>query len=160
MSRFTGMPLQTVIRLTQEVIQSYAGTLMPLTSESIAVVFGAPVAQEDHARRAVLTALELRQRLHDAADLRAHRIGDRLALAIGLHSGLVVATGLGQNPHQSVTAIGIPLHLAMRRLQQAAPGTILLSAATSAVKVRPQLLSDSSVTLPSRHVPASVYFHV
>ena len=56
--------LQTVVGLAQEVVQHYAGTLTLATSEGFTAVFGAPVAQEDHARRAVLAALELRQRLH------------------------------------------------------------------------------------------------
>ena len=54
--------LQTVVGLTQEVLQHYAGTLTLATSDGFTAVFGVPVAQEDHARRAVLVALELRQR--------------------------------------------------------------------------------------------------
>jgi len=40
-------------------VQVYQGTLISPTSEGFTAVFGAPVAQEDHARRAVLAALGL-----------------------------------------------------------------------------------------------------
>jgi DNA-binding winged helix-turn-helix (wHTH) protein len=63
--------LQTVVGLAQEVVEHYAGTLTLATSEGFTVVFGALVAQEDHARRAVLAALELRQRLHVSPALHA-----------------------------------------------------------------------------------------
>ena len=48
------------------------------------------MAQEDHARRAVLAAFELRQRLHDAPALRTQLVGGCPHPCMGLHSGLVV----------------------------------------------------------------------
>src|SRR5712691_6326148 len=124
--------LQTVVGLAQEVLHHYAGTLTLATSEGFMAVFGVPVAQEDHARRAVVAALELRQRLHDAPAL-VPLGGEGLALGMGLHSGLVVVGELGQDPPRLATAVGAPLHVATRLQQQAAPGTILLSAATYAL---------------------------
>ena len=48
--------MQTVVALAHEVIQFYEGTLTHQAPEGFTAVFGAPVAQEDHARRAVLAA--------------------------------------------------------------------------------------------------------
>jgi class 3 adenylate cyclase/tetratricopeptide (TPR) repeat protein len=122
--------LQTVVGLVQEVLQPYDGTLLPPTSESVTAVFGAPVAQEDHARRAVLAALALHQRLRVHPARRAQFAGAALAVRMGVHSGLVVVGGLGQDPQRRSTVVGTPVHLALRLQQRAAPGTILLSAAT------------------------------
>jgi adenylate cyclase len=150
--------LQTVVRLVQEVIQPYDGTLMPLTSESVTVVFGAPVAQEDHARRAVLAALELRQRVHDSPALHAQCTGGILALGMGLHLGLVVVSGLRQAPQQSFTVVGVPLHMAMRLQQQATPGTILLSAATYAlVHTEVRAAPYGTLTLDGPSAPEPIY---
>jgi hypothetical protein len=99
---------------------------MLATGDGFTAVFGAPVAQEDHARRAVLAAIELRQRLHDAPALHAQLAGEVLSLGMGLHSGLVVVGSLGQDPQQLATAVGAPFHVATRLQQQAAPGTTLL----------------------------------
>jgi class 3 adenylate cyclase len=79
--------LQTVAERTQEVLHPCGGTLTLSTGDDFTAVFGAPVAQEDHARRAVVAALELRQRLHDIPDLRAPLAGSVLNLSMGLHSG-------------------------------------------------------------------------
>ncbi len=122
--------LQTVVGLAQEVLQPYAGTLTLATSEGFTAVFGAPVAQEDHARRAVLAALELRQRLQDAPrPARAARRGrprPRHGAALGPGGGGRSRAGPAAARHGGRRA----LHVATRLQQQAAPGTILLSAAT------------------------------
>jgi class 3 adenylate cyclase/tetratricopeptide (TPR) repeat protein len=150
--------LQTVVGLAQEVLQHYDGTLMPPTSEGFTAVFGAPVAQEDHARRAVLAALELRQRLRTHPALRELSPGGDLAVRMGLHSGLVVVAGLGQAPQQSATAVGAPVHLALRLQQQAAPGTILLSAATYAlVHAEVRAAPGSTLDLAGSPAPMPVY---
>jgi class 3 adenylate cyclase/tetratricopeptide (TPR) repeat protein len=122
--------LQTVVELAQEMLQPYAGTLLPPTSEGLMVVFGAPVAQEDHARRAVLAALELRQRVRDHPALRAQLPEGGRGLQIGLHSGLVIVGQLGQVPQPHAIVVGAPVQVALGLQQRAAPGAILLSATT------------------------------
>jgi class 3 adenylate cyclase len=134
--------LQTLVGLAQEVIQHYEGTFTHPTSEGFTAVFGAPVAQEDHARRAVLAALDMHQRLRQHSALRTQRAGEGLAVQMGLHSGLAVVGEIGNDPQRHSTAVGAPAHLALRLQQRAAPGTILLSAATyhlvhTEVKVAP-----------------------
>jgi DNA-binding winged helix-turn-helix (wHTH) protein/tetratricopeptide (TPR) repeat protein len=150
--------LQTVVGLAQEVLQPYAGTLTLATNDGFTAVFGMPVAQEDHARRAVLAALELRQRLHDAHVLRAQLAGGLLTLSMGLDSGLVVVGSLGQDPRRLATAVGTPLHLATRLQQQAAPGMILLSAATyHLVHAEVRAAPYGTLTLDWQPTPVSVY---
>jgi class 3 adenylate cyclase len=150
--------LQTVVGLAQEVLQPYAGTLTLTTSDGFTAMFGAPMAQEDHARRAVLAALELRQRLHEAPTLRAPLAECLPTLGLGLHSGLVVVGRLGPDPQQLATAVGAPLHVATRLSQQAAPGMILLSAATyQLVHAEVRAAPAGSLTLDGPPTPLSVY---
>jgi predicted ATPase/class 3 adenylate cyclase len=125
--------LQAMVGLAQDVLHHYDGTLLPPTSEGFTAVFGAPVAQEDHARRAVLAALELRQRLRDTPILHTPLVGKGLTLSMGLHSGLVVVGCLGNDSQRISTAVGEPFYVATRLQQQATPGAILLSAATYAL---------------------------
>jgi class 3 adenylate cyclase len=150
--------LQTVAELTQEVLLHYGGTLILSTGDSFTAVFGAPVAQEDHARRAVVAALELRHRLHDAPALPTQLAGSVLRLGLGLHTGRVVVGGLGLAPQRLATAVGAPLHLATRLQQEAAPGTILLSAAThQLVHAEIRATPCGSLTLDGQSTPVSLY---
>jgi tetratricopeptide (TPR) repeat protein len=120
--------MRAVLALVQDTVQRYGGTLLQVSGEGFLALFGAPVAQEDHARRAVLAAFELRQRLlaPDALHEQPHRV----ALCLGVHTGPVVVGPLVQDLQLPSTAVGDTLHVATRLQQQAPPDTILVSAAT------------------------------
>ena len=51
--------MQTVFTVVQQVLHRYAGSLIEFSGEGFVALFGAPVAQEDHAQRAVLAGLAL-----------------------------------------------------------------------------------------------------
>ena len=85
-------------------------------------VFGAPIAHEDHARRACYAALQM---LDDVADYAAElRRGPGLNFStrIGINSGEVVAGAIGQRGDGEYTAIGHTVGLAQRMEALAEPG--------------------------------------
>ena len=132
-SRSIGSRLEELHRLTQvvyrsasQVAQQYAGTLQLIPGEGFLMVFGVPLAQEDHAQRAVLAALGLQRRLYEAP--AALPAGEALGLRIALHSGLIVAGQLGDEPLAMV--VGETATVAAALARHAAPGTILASEAT------------------------------
>jgi hypothetical protein len=49
--------------LVRREVRRYGGTVQSVVGERVLIVFGLPAAQEDHAQRAVLTAMALQQRL-------------------------------------------------------------------------------------------------
>jgi class 3 adenylate cyclase len=55
--------MQSVFTVVQQVLQRYAGSLVEFSGEGFLALFGAPVAQEDHAQRAVLAAFTLHEQL-------------------------------------------------------------------------------------------------
>ena len=122
--------MQAFFILAQDIVQCYEGTLTQFEGDSFVVVFGAPLAHEDHARRAVLAALDLKQRLRELPALRRQPQDGPLSVCIGLHTGQVVVGYLGHDARQLYTAAGETSHLASRLQQLAAPGTVLISEAT------------------------------
>jgi class 3 adenylate cyclase/tetratricopeptide (TPR) repeat protein len=122
--------MREVVAQAQDVVGRYEGAIVHVTGEGFTALFGAPMAQEDHARRAVLTALELRQRLQEHHAIHAHTGGEALAARMGLHTGPAVVGHLPREPQRLYTATGPTIHLAFRFQQRAAPGTILISVAT------------------------------
>jgi predicted ATPase/DNA-binding winged helix-turn-helix (wHTH) protein len=123
--------MQDVLGLAHATVQRYDGVILQVSGVGFLALFGAPVAQEDHARRAVLAALDLRQRLRAPDMIRGQPAG--VALGLGLHTGPVVVGPLAHAPQQAYTAAGDTLHLATWLQQQAAPDTILVSATTYAL---------------------------
>jgi hypothetical protein len=94
-------------------------------------LFGAPVAHEDHARRALLAALGIQQRLRDGGP-GAGALGD-VRVRIGVNTGTVVVGKIGDNLRMDYTAIGDTTNLAARLQGTAAPGSIRVSEATERV---------------------------
>lgn len=144
--------MQGVFARVQEVMQRYEGTITSVTGEGLTALFGAPVGQEDHARRAVLAALELRQAL------RTEPLGDVHAVGMGLHTGPVVVGRLAHAPQQLYTAMGDTLHQASQLQRLVPPGMILLSAATQAlVQEEVRVAAFDAPTLSGPRGPRSIY---
>src|SRR5262245_20124150 len=148
--------MRDVLTLAQATVQRHEGTIVQVSGEGFLALFGAPVAQEDHARRAVLAAFELRQRLHAPAALRGQPHG--VALRLGLHSRPVVVGPLAHEPRRSYTATGATLQRATQLQQQAAPDTILVSAATYAL-VQDEVQGEvyDTLSLDAPRSPEPVY---
>jgi class 3 adenylate cyclase len=120
--------MRDVLALIQETVSRCGGTLLHVSGEGFVALFGAPVAHEDHARRAVLAALDLRQCLHTPDAIRGQPHGT--ALCLGLYTGPVVVGPLVHDPQWLYTAGGATLARATQLQQQAMPDTLLVSAAT------------------------------
>ena len=108
-------------------VRRYEGTINHFLGDGFMALFGAPVAREDHARCALLAALDIQQRLRDvsgeAVTLREVRV------RIGVNTGMVVVGKIG-NLGLDYTAVGDTVNLAARLQQQAQPGAIRTSEAT------------------------------
>jgi hypothetical protein len=126
------------------VVKRYGGTVDKFTGDGIMAVFGAPVALEDHAVRACLTALGVQegaQRL--AIDVR-ERDGVDLQLRVGLNSGQVIAGDIGSS-HLGYTAVGEQVGMAQRMESVAPPGGVMLSASTARLVEGAAALGESEL---------------
>jgi class 3 adenylate cyclase len=125
-------------------VHRYEGTVNQFLGDGFMALFGAPVAHEDHARRAVLAAVAIRRALGeglappgvdartavDAGGAALAPPGVALRARVGLHTGPVVVGAIGDNLRMDYTAIGDTTHLAARLQQLAEPGTVLVSETT------------------------------
>jgi class 3 adenylate cyclase len=107
------------------------GTVNKFTGDGIMALFGAPIAHEDHARRACYSALHLRDKLaRYAADLRRER-GLHFSVRMGVNSGEVVVGTIGDDLELDYTAIGHTVGLAERIESLAEPGQAHLTEYTA-----------------------------
>ena len=110
-------------------VHRYEGTINQFLGDGFMALFGAPLAHEDHARRAVLAALALQRTLQEAGLGKPY--GEVCQFRMGLNSGLVVVGSIGDNLRMDYSAIGDTTNLAARLQQHAEPGTILVSESTT-----------------------------
>ena len=123
--------LNRFFELALDEVHRYEGTINQFLGDGFMALFGAPIAYEDHARRAVLAALGMQRRLTSAVPTSGCRAGEELAVRLGLNTGLVVVGGIGDNLRMDYTAVGDTTNLAARLQQSAPPGVILVSQTTS-----------------------------
>lgn len=97
-----------------QVIFSNGGTVDKFMGDGILAVFGAPMADPDHAVHALHAATQMQERLH-ALNERWHRSdADAVSMGIGLHSGNVVAGNIGSTERMEYTVIGDTVNLTAR----------------------------------------------
>jgi adenylate cyclase len=113
----------TFSELTEEV-ERREGFVEKFIGDAIVAVFGAPVTHEDDPARAVESALGMLEIIRR----RSEGAPASLELRVGINSGLVVSGGVGDGTQTGV--MGDAVNVAARLQQTAAPGEILLSAAT------------------------------
>jgi class 3 adenylate cyclase/tetratricopeptide (TPR) repeat protein len=101
-----------------DAVHRYEGTVNQFMGDGFMALFGAPIAHEDHARRAALAAIEIRDRAE--VDVR-----------IGINSGGVVVGPIGDDLWVDYSAFGDTIVLAARLQAAAEPRQILMSNATA-----------------------------
>ncbi|HEY7162878.1 MAG TPA: adenylate/guanylate cyclase domain-containing protein [Acidobacteriota bacterium] len=112
-----------------EIIFKYEGTLDKFIGDAIMAVFGAPLAMEDHAVRAVKTALEMREKLDEFNDEKFGQ--QRINVRFGINSGPVVAGDIGSPKRIEYTVLGNTVNIAQRlEAGVAKPGQIIIGANT------------------------------
>jgi class 3 adenylate cyclase len=99
-------------------ILAHGGNVDKFIGDAVMAVFGAPVAQPDHARRAIVAAREIATAAEGFRTWLEARFPGRglppFAIGIGLHSGRAVVGNLGTERRVEFTAIGDAVNLASR----------------------------------------------
>jgi class 3 adenylate cyclase/tetratricopeptide (TPR) repeat protein len=124
--------MQRFFSILADAVGQFEGTVDKFTGDGIMAVFGAPVAHEDHARRAGYAALQMLEDVAEyAAELRRAQ-GLNFSVRVGVNSGEVVAGAIGPaSSHGDYTAIGHTVGLAQRMEALAEPGKAYLTESTA-----------------------------
>ena len=111
-------------------IEQAGGTLERFLGDGLLVLFNAPLRCADPAARALTLAQAMQDAFPEA--VRPFETGSRgLGLGIGIASGKAVLGQIGFEGRLDYAAIGTAPNLAARLCDQAAPGQVLLCAATA-----------------------------
>jgi class 3 adenylate cyclase/tetratricopeptide (TPR) repeat protein len=122
--------MQGFFSILADEVRRFEGTVDKFTGDGIMAVFGAPVAHEDHARRACYAALRMLDDIAEyAAELR-RKHGLNFSARIGINSGEVIAGAIGEGD-DGYTAVGHTVGLAQRMEALAEPGKAYLTEAAA-----------------------------
>src|SRR5262249_27480287 len=109
-----------VLRAMIDTVLAYDGRINRLLGDEVLAFFGTPVAHENDPERAILAALRMRESVQ--------RLG--FDITAGINTGELYLGAVGTDAHHEMTAMGTAINLAARLREKAAPGEILVGAAT------------------------------
>jgi len=128
-----GSALDLFLDLACGAMRGLDGNANQFHGDGLMAVFGAPLGQEDHARRACLAALETLRSVEALAEELERSAGVEFAIRCGLNSGEVVVGEIGEDFRMEFAPIGNVGGLAKRVEALAPAGSAALSAATASL---------------------------
>ena len=137
-----------------EILERRGGTVIQFQGDAILATFNVPVADPDHARQAVRSALEMR-----AATRRPAAGGRTLECRIGIATGAVTAAAVGASGRLSYTVYGDAVNLAARleALNRERGTAVLLSGETARDAEDLPLDPAGATTVRGQSVPTRLF---
>ena len=150
-----------------EVIMAHGGTLDKYIGDAIMAFWNAPVAQTDHASRAVNAAIALDNHLDKINALLKPHLPDSLKdyeikIGVGIATGEVVVGNFGSKARLSYSVVGDTVNLAAR-LEPFGKQTglpLAFSQKTAAQAANDALIPINAIPIRGRTEPEIVYSHL
>ena len=113
-----------------DVIGRYEGTIDEITGDAILVIFGAPIASDDHAAKAVACGLAMQLAMADVNQRLMAKDSVQLEMGIGIHTGRVIVGNIGSLRRTKYAAVGSNVNLAGRVESFTTGGQVLITEET------------------------------
>src|SRR4029434_3383872 len=97
-------------------VHRYEGTVNQFLGDGVMALFGAPIAHEDHAQRALRAALAVQNEIKPLAGGLKRTHGIEFRMRMGINTGPVVVGAIGHDLRMDYTAGGDTTNLAARVL--------------------------------------------
>jgi len=152
--------LNEYLTLMTDIIFRHGGTVDKFEGDAILAFFGAPQAHDNDPERAVLAALEMRDRLGELEDRWRELAKTSLRIGIAMHTGQAVVGNIGSPRKMDYTVIGDTVNLASRLqdLTKEYGVSVLISGATQAlVNHMCRVRSLGPVEVRGRRQPVDLY---
>lgn len=148
---FHGLLVRFLDAANAKVIR-YGGNVTQFLGDGFLAIFGAPVADEDHAERALLAAIAVRRIVASDGDQPVN-----LVVRIGINTGLMIFGPIG-HLRGAPTAVGDTATVAARLQAAAEPGMILIGEATyKAARGRAKVQPIGRLSLKGKAEPVQAY---
>jgi len=134
--------LNQYLSVMVDTIQRSGGTIDEIIGDAILVLFGAPVAMEDGAQRAVQCALEMQKAMGGVNEHNQERGWPEIEMGIALHSGEVVVGNIGSTKRSKYAVVGRTVNLTARIESFSVGGQVLVSPALICTAAAGLILGD------------------
>jgi adenylate cyclase len=141
-----------------EIVFKHGGTLDKFMGDAIMALWGAPIAHEDDADRAMRAALEMQELLGELNSKWASEGRQQVNIGIGINFGEVFAGNIGSQQRLEYTVIGDAVNVASRLCSKARGGDIMVSEPLMrALRTPPPLEALEPIELKGKAKAVPVY---
>jgi class 3 adenylate cyclase len=120
--------MNRILRLLESEIYRFGGQVHQFRGDGLVAFFGASAAHEDDPERSVLAGLSMQRAFHAFADQVNKNQGIQLLLRVGISTGEVILSSVGnQRQHSEDAPLGRAVISAAQMESAAEPGTALVS---------------------------------
>ena len=110
-----------------EIIFKYNGILDKIIGDELMVIYGVPKSNIQDSENAVLTAIEMQEKLIAFNQDRCINLKKPIKVGIGVNTGSVISGNIGSTDQMDFTVIGDSVNLASRLCSSAEAGQIIIS---------------------------------
>jgi len=133
-----------------DLVFKHGGTLDKYVGDEIMATYNVPLDLEDHAIKAVQTAIDMQK--------TARAMGPELKYGIGINTGEAIVGNIGSEKRLDYTVIGDSVNIGARLCSKAEPNQILVSESTNnLVKEFIKTKSIGEITVKGKEKPLKVY---
>jgi class 3 adenylate cyclase len=120
--------IDPALQLMMDAVHRYEGYVVQSLGDGIFALFGAPIAHEDHAHRALYAALRMQEEMRRYGGQRRQEGSVPLLMRVGINTGEVVVRSIRKDDlHTDYVPVGHSTNIAARMEQVATPGSIVVS---------------------------------
>ena len=141
-----------------DVIGRHQGTIDEIIGDGILVIFGAPVACQDHAAKAVACGLAMQLAMTEVNRRLVARGGADVEMGIGVHTGPVVVGNIGSLRRTKYAAVGANVNL-VGRIQSFTTGGQLLISEDTHRNIKSPLRIDGQYVVEPKGVSRSLLLY-
>jgi len=119
--------MNVILHILESEIHRFGGEISQFRGDGLVALFGATLAHEDDAERAVLAALSMQRAFTSYVRDMAIPQAINLKMRVGVNTGEVIVASVSDRQHWEETAMGMAIAVAARMETAAEPGTVLVS---------------------------------
>jgi class 3 adenylate cyclase len=120
--------IDPALHVMMEAVRHYGGHVAQSTGDGIFALFGAPIAHEDHAQRALHAALRMQQEMRRYGDDLKREGKAPIEIRIGVNTGEVVVRSIPKDEgHAEYLPVGHSTGLAQRMQTIASSGAVMVT---------------------------------
>ncbi len=128
-----------------DIIVDHQGTIDEFIGDAILVIFGAPLARADDARRAVACAVAMQRAMKGINEHNARLGLPAIEMGVALNTGEVIVGNIGSQQHIKYGVVGSHVNLTARIESNTVGGQVLISGTTLALAGADLVLGDQQL---------------